>query len=194
MGQDKSPSQELRESFETTALPYTDAVYNKAYRLTQNREEARDLVQETFLRAYRTFSNFTPGTNCRAWLFKITYSIFVNRYRKVQRQPQQVSMDELEEKFHVALADLKHDGREDVLNSFDWKELEVDKALGSLSEEFRSTILLVDVEGLTYDEAADVLECPVGTVRSRLFRARKELFVSLAEYARGKGYLAKTET
>ncbi|MBA3711856.1 MAG: sigma-70 family RNA polymerase sigma factor [Pyrinomonadaceae bacterium] len=175
-----------RAQFEAVALPFTKSIYNTALRLTHRPEDASDLVQETFLRAYRTFSNFTPGTNCKAWLFTIMYSVFVNKYRKAQREPQLVSIAELEEKFHRSLATTEWDER--VARNLTEFGTEVDQALNGLPESFRLAVLLVDVEEMSYEEAADVLQCPVGTVRSRLFRARKLLFLELQQFARNKGH------
>ncbi len=167
-----------------------DALYNKALHLTRRPEDASDLVQETFLRAYRTFGNFVAGTNAKAWLFTILYSIFINRYRKEQREPDTVSMDEMEEAFHQTLADPDWEANFITLvdSKLDWSGPEVRAALEQLPEAFRTAILLVDVEGLPYEEAAAVVDCPVGTLRSRLFRARRVLFVALSDYARRMGF------
>src|SRR5260370_28351017 len=138
--------------FEAVALPFMDALYHKAFHLTRSHEDASDLVQETYLRAYRTFSNFTAGTNCKAWLFTILYSIFVNKYRKEQREPDTVSMDDLEETFHRTLADGNwEDDFIALANSEpDWQGPEVSRALDKLPQGFPSVGLLVDVEGLDY--------------------------------------------
>ncbi len=179
-------AEDKRDQFEALALPFTKSIYNTALRLTHRPEDASDLVQETCLRAYRTFSNFTPGTNCKAWLFTIMYSVFVNRYRKEQREPKSVSIEELEEKFHRSLAAAEWDSH--LAPNPGEMGTEVDRALNQLPESFRLTVLLVDVEEMTYEEAAAILNCPVGTVRSRLFRARKLLFLELQQYAGEKGY------
>ena len=180
-----------RVQFEVAALPFTKPLYNTALRLTHRPENASDLVQETYLRAYRTFHNFTVGTNCKAWLFTILYSVFVNKYRKEQREPEAVSIDELEEKFQHCLATAEWDPHL-VLNPME-VGTEMDQALSRLPEAFCLALLLVDVEEMTYEEAAAVLNCPVGTVRSRLFRARKLLFVELQQYALKKGYVQKAK-
>jgi len=179
--------------FEAATLPFMEALYNQALRLTQRPEDARDIVQETYLRAYRTFANFKEGTNCKAWLFTILYSIFVNKYRKEQREPDTVSIEELEEKFHRILADPDWETNFVALtrSEFDWQEPEVNHALAKLPEDFRSAVLLVDVEGFTYQEAAAALDCPVGTLRSRLFRARRILFLELHDYARRRGLIRR---
>ncbi len=179
-----------REAFEAVAIPLMRALHNTALRLTQNPEDAADLVQETFLRAYRTFANFTPGTNCKAWLFTILYSIFVNQYRQAKRRPRMESVEELEERFHRFIQ-APSDPALDIttVEGWGWRwSPEVERALRELPEEFRAPLLLVDVEGLSYEEAAAVLGCPVGTVGSRLFRARMSLFALLQGYAQQAGY------
>jgi RNA polymerase sigma-70 factor (ECF subfamily) len=177
--------------FEAAALPFMDALYNQALRLSRRSEDAGDLVQETYLRAYRTFANFKEGTNCKAWLFTILYSIFVNKYRKDQREPDTVPIEELEETFHRTLADGAWETNFVALtrSELDCEEPEVNHALAKLPEGFRSAVLLVDVQGFTYEEAAAALECPVGTLRSRLFRARRMLFLELEDYARRMGLI-----
>lgn len=176
--------------FESAALPFMGALYHKAVVLTRRPEDASDLVQETYLRAYRNFASFTEGTNCKAWLFTIQYSIFVNKYRKAQREPELLSIDEMDEQFHGAIG---LQNWEAGFAALDWKEPEVDAALGKLPEGFRAAVLLVDVEELSYEEAATVLACPVGTLRSRLARARRMLFVELREYARTKGFCREAQ-
>ena len=178
-----------RKQFEAAALPFAKSVYSGALRFTRRPEDANDLVQETYLRAYRTFSNFTPGTNCKAWLFTIMYSIFVNKYRKEQREPEAISIEELEEKFHRSLAAAGGDTQ--LTQNLREVGTEVDKALNQLPESFRLAVLLVDVEEMSYEEAAAVLRCPIGTLRSRLFRARKLLFIELQPYAQRKGYVQR---
>ena len=179
--------------FEAAALPFMDALYKQALHLTRRPEDADDMVQETYLRAYRTFSSFKEGTNCKAWLFTILYSIFVNKYRKEQSEPDTISIDELEERFHRTLADRDWETDFAALtrSELDWKGPEVNQALAELPEDFRSAVLLVDVEGFTYEEAAAALDCPVGTLRSRLFRARRMLFQQLHDYARKMGFIRK---
>jgi RNA polymerase sigma-70 factor (ECF subfamily) len=181
-----------RARFEATALPYLKSAYNFALRLTRRPDDARDLVQETYLRAYRTFDNFRAGTNSKAWLFTILYSIFVNRYHKERREPRTVSVEELEEKFHRSLVSADLEGSHPAGVPPEWTDREVESAFDELPESFRSVVLLVDVEELSYAEAAAALDCPVGTIRSRLSRARKALYVSLEDHARRAGYLKDT--
>lgn len=184
-----------RVDFEATALPYMSAIYNAALRLTRGSDDAADLVQETFLRAYRTYENFAPGTNCRGWLFTILYSVFYNAYHTARRQPAStsISVDDLEgplqryleapDDTEATAASLPVAGASGVrMNP------EVALALGRLPDEFRAAVLFVDVEGLSYDEAAMVLACPVGTVRSRLYRGRRLLFGALQQYAATLGF------
>jgi RNA polymerase sigma-70 factor (ECF subfamily) len=177
---------EKRERFEKTALPFLPAVHGTARRLTRNSEDARELAQETFLRAYRTFAGFRPGTNCKAWLLTILYSIFVNRYHKEKRAPKTIPLEGLEERLPAAPEPAGPAGRPP-----EWSDAEVEAAFARLPDGFQAILLLVDVEELTYEEAAVALSCPVGTVRSRLFRARKLLAAALEDHARRAGYLGR---
>ncbi len=181
-----TPSRNLRAEFEETALPIAPALYRTARRLTRGPEDASDVVQETMLRAYRTFHGFQPGTNARAWLFRILYSILANHWRRRKRTPEEVSLEGVEERFALALRASGADAELALLQRLDASP-EIDSALKDLSEEYRAAVLLVDVEDLSYEEAADVLGCAVGTIRSRLHRARKLLFASLHDYARRTG-------
>jgi RNA polymerase sigma-70 factor, ECF subfamily len=178
-----------RTAFEAAAVPFMPSLYNTALRLTHRTEDAADLVQETYLRAYRTFENFTPGTNCKAWLLTILYSIFINQYRQAKRRPAMESLDDLEERFHqVAQAAIPAlDATTVEAWGSRWSP-EVERALRQLPEDLRAPLLLVDIEGLSYEEAASVLGCAVGTVGSRLFRGRKSLFVMLQEFAHQAGF------
>ena len=183
--------EDRRADFESTVLQEMQTIYNCARRLARGDEDdAGDLVQETCLRAYRTFDNFTPGTNCRAWLLTIMYSVFYNQHDKATRRGPTVSVDELEERFHNYL-ESPHDTTE-AASTADVRgtrmNVEVAGALDGLPPDFRDPILLVDVDGLSYDEAAVALGCPVGTIRSRLFRGRKLLFSALADYASAAGF------
>jgi RNA polymerase sigma-70 factor, ECF subfamily len=179
-----------REAFEAEAIPFMRALHNTAVRLAQDPQDAADLVQETFLRAYRTFENFVPGTNCKAWLLTILYSIFVNQYRQTKRRPRIESLDELEERFHQ-FTQAQQGPEFDItaVESWGWRwSPEVERALRELPEDFRAAILLVDVEGLSYEEAASVLGCAAGTVGSRLYRGRMALVALLRDYASQAGY------
>ncbi len=183
---ERAKGRNLRSEFEEAALPIAPALYRTARRLTRAPEDASDAVQETFLRAYRTFDRFQPGTNVRAWLFTILYSILTNAWRRRQRTPEEVPIEIVEERFAHALRSPQVDSESALLKRLGASP-EIDFALKELPEEYRAAVLLVDVEELTYEEAAEALECPVGTLRSRLHRARKLLYVSLLDYARRAG-------
>ena len=148
-----------RSRFEQEVFPHLRSVYNTALRLARQEADARDLVQETLLRAVRTHDGFRPGTNARAWLFTILYSVFINRYRKAQRAPDLLSTEDLEARFHE---ELRQPGPPGVHAS---TAVEVERALAALPEAFRAAVVLVDLEELTYEEAAAVAECPVGTLK-----------------------------
>ena len=182
-----------RAEFESAAIPFMSGLYNSALRLTHGSDDASDLVQETYLRAYRTFENFEPGTNCRGWLLTIMYSVFFNQYHKARRQPAAVSIDDLEARYQHYLE--SPDDNTDAAATTaavgaggTRVNPEVALAIGRLPEEFRAAVVFVDVEGLSYDEAAVVLGCPVGTVRSRLFRGRRLLYAALHQYAATLGF------
>jgi RNA polymerase sigma-70 factor (ECF subfamily) len=164
---------------------HLSAVYHSARRLARREDEARDLVQDTMLRAYRAFDGFTPGTNARAWLLTILYSVFVNQYRRTAREPAQVSIEELEARHAHELAAAEVELPDPFGGT--WSEAAVEAAVAELPEAFRLTVLLVDVDDLSYEEAAKVLGCEIGTVRSRLFRARRLLAASLTDFARQRG-------
>ncbi len=184
---------ERRARFEALALPFAGQLERTARRLTGGGADATDLVQETYLRAYRTFEGFSAGTNCKAWLFTILYSVFVNRYRKGRREPLMVSIDDVE---NGSAELLQNDDYGDPPADIEARRtsVEVVAALGRLPEMFRSAIELVDLRDLSYEQAAAALDCPIGTLRSRLFRARKRLVVSLRNYALEAGYLKPSRT
>jgi RNA polymerase sigma-70 factor, ECF subfamily len=176
------------ERFAAEALPHLDRLFRVARRLLAglgSRDEAADLVQETFLRAFRTFASFRPGTDSRAWLFTILYSVFSNRYRQRQRRPVQVSLEALEKTLHHELAAPTWEDplTRLVAGRHGAGEL-VDRALAELPEEFRAAVALVDLGDASYEEAAAALGCPVGTVRSRLSRGRRLLAARLRDLAR----------
>ena len=178
-----------RELFQKEALPHLDHLYTVAFHLARNRDDASDLVQETMLRALRFFDQFTPGTNCRAWLLTILYNVFRNRYR--QSASERVAATEEEFEDQVEAMALRSDAPPNnpetaVLSTL--LEGEVQSALDSLPEDFRTVLLLVDIQELRYDEAAAVLNIPVGTVRSRVSRARATLKKALAGFARSRGF------
>jgi RNA polymerase sigma-70 factor (ECF subfamily) len=178
------PPDRRREVFEAVALPCAAAVHRFVRRLTRDPETAADLVQDVFLRAYRSFDAFEPGSNCRAWLLAIAYSVFINRHRKDRRAPPLVELSEVDaEQVPAAGWSVQRDF---------WTGARLESALLDLPEEIRAVVVLVLIEELTYVEAAQVLNCPVGTIRSRLFRGRRALFVSLQEQAADAGLLDGT--
>ena len=182
---------QVRTRFEAVAVPLLAVVYRAALRFTGHAEDARDITQETFLRAFRTFDRFQPGTNCKAWLLTIVYSVFVNRYRRQQREPL-VAVDDVDSctrrltlprRSPTSPPATPAESSGGAFPGFEQSDPEIEQALNRLPESFRSAVLLVDVEELTYEEAAAVLECPVNTVRSRLFRGRGLLWTALRGYA-----------
>lgn len=182
--------------FEETAMPHIHALHSFALRFTRRREEAEDLVQETLLRGFRFFHRYEAGTNIRAWLFKIMRNLFINRYRKVQREPDTLDYGGVEsalESLLQAEATENPSGKtpEEVLlaGSVDDR---VEQAMGELPEEYRSVLLLSAMGELSYKEIATVLSIPIGTVMSRLHRARRLMQAQLLDYAREQGLVAAT--
>lgn len=179
-----------RAVFERLAMPHARALHRTAQRLTRSVDDASDVVQETFLRAYRTFANFQAGTNEKAWLFTILYSIMSNRWQATRRAPAEVALDDLDAWVPLAAAA----NAERVLLNRLGATPEILRALDALPEPYRAAVLLVDVEELTYEEAAAALACPVGTVRSRLARGRRQLCASLTTYATTIGVVRSSTT
>jgi RNA polymerase sigma-70 factor (ECF subfamily) len=176
--------------FEEQALPFMDQLYAAAMRLTRNPADAADLVQETFVKAYQAFGQFQQGTNLKAWLYRIQTNTFINNYRKNQRNPYQGTIDDLE--------DWQLGGAESVTQSTSTQSAEaeaidhlpdsdVKDALQSIPEDFRMAVYFADVEGFSYQEIADIMKTPVGTVMSRLHRGRRMLRELLSDYARDRG-------
>jgi RNA polymerase sigma-70 factor, ECF subfamily len=182
----------LDERFEREAIPFMPEMYAAAMRLTRNPSDAEDLVQETFLRAYRGFGGFEPGTNLRAWLYRILTNAYINTYRKRQREPQTVSDEEvpewyLYEKLGGEGAEASAEAR--VLESL--PDQDVQDALADLPEQFRLAVLLADVEGFSYKEIAEILDIPMGTVMSRLHRGRRALEKRLWDVMRERGLVRR---
>ena len=190
MGTDTS---DLRRRFEKEALPFAGVLFATAMRVVGRPEDAEEVVQETFLRGYRTFQNFREGSNAKAWLFTILYSIVKNRYRQASRRPTETSLTELEETNPAPLETRSWGSHEALLRELDVDRMpaEIVEAFAALPPPSRMIILLVEVEELEYDEVARILDCPVGTVASRLYRARRQLFDRLAPYVRDRGYCAE---
>jgi RNA polymerase sigma-70 factor (ECF subfamily) len=183
-------------NFEAAAMPFVDALYNTAYRMTRNSEDAEDLVQETYLKAYRYYDKFEEGTNFKAWLFKIMKNTFINNYRKKQQAPTLSDFAEIEESFETQVSEdaskpgLKNPEEELLENVLDE---DVQRALDKLPPDYRMVVLLADLEGFSYKEIAEILEVPVGTVMSRLYRGRRLLEAAMLEFAREHGYLREGE-
>jgi RNA polymerase sigma-70 factor (ECF subfamily) len=180
------PDEAARAEFERVALPHLDQVHGAAVYLTRSPERAADLVQDTFLRAFRFFHRFEPGTNCRAWLLTILHNTFRNRYRAERRERGQLDVDDPVTAAEASRAVERDDDPESLVLS-QLLDQEVAEALRALPEEFRSVIVLVDLQELTYEESAEALGCPIGTVRSRLSRGRRLLAERLRGYARARG-------
>ena len=181
----KTKSQQI---FEKELFPHMEALKTFAYHLTYNEEDADDLVQETYLKAHKFIENYDAGTNAKAWLFKILKNAYINDYRKKVRRPTKVDLDDL-----ISIRDGEnpnshtfHDLRQEIFDNTMGDE--VTMAMNSLPIEFRTGILLCDIENFSYDEIAKILELPIGTVRSRLFRARNMLKEKLKQYAINMGY------
>lgn len=171
-----------RERFDREVLVHLGAAHASALRLTRDADRARDLVQDAVLRAFRAFHTFTPGTNARAWLLKIVYSVFVNQYHRARRAPDRQSLDALENEHGFEPPAPSVPGR-DPWQQDGWTVPEIRRALDRLADEYRLAVLLVDVDELSYEEAAEVMSCAVGTVRSRLYRARRQLADELRAFA-----------
>ncbi len=178
--------EERRASFEREALAHLDALYRVALRLTGNASDAEDLVQETMLRAYRSWERYTPGTNAKGWLLTILRHLFINEYRRRSRHPETVDVDTIE-----PFALFQEVQEEDPQGAFFDRivDEEVLRAVDQLPEAFREAVTLSDVEGLSYEEVAKVLDVPVGTVKSRLYRGRRLLQAKLYDYAVSMGYI-----
>ena len=173
-----------QEMFQNDMVPHMDVLYGYAVYLTGDREEAHDLLQETFLKAFRFYDKFEQGSNAKAWLYRIMRNTYINDYRRVKRTPDIVEYDEQISAYQM----IKHDTKRPDEIETEMFEDEIASAISSLPEKFKSVIYLRDVEDLPYEEIAEALEIPIGTVRSRLHRARAILFEKLKVYARERGY------
>ena len=178
----------LRARFERDVLPLLPSLYGAGLRLTRNPQDAEDLVQEAYLRAYRGFSGFKEGTNLRAWMYRILTNTFINNYRKKQRQPVTVADEDIEDWYlydKLGESGVEASAETEVLEKI--PDEDVQRALEDLPENFRMAVLLADVEGFSYKEIAEILEIPIGTVMSRLHRGRKALQKALWETVRERG-------
>lgn len=176
-----------RAYFEQTALVHLDFLYNIAVKITRNEDDAQDLVQETFLRAFRFFDKYEPGTNCKAWLYRILKNTFINHYRQQHRRPSEVDFDSIEETHEVHV---RHTGskpanpEQDLMNSM--LRDDVRSALEKLPADYREALFLSLVEGFSYREIAEMVGCPIGTVMSRIHRARKLMQRALTVHGQGR--------
>ena len=183
--------QEKVDIFDNEFLPQIDSMYNFAYRLTFDEDDAKDLVQETYLKAFRFIDSFQRGTNAKAWLFRILKNSFINDFRKKSKEPSKVDYQEVETYYNSddvdasITTDLRVEAVQDMIGD------EISNALNSLAVDFRTVIILCDLEGFTYEEMAKILDIPIGTVRSRLHRARNLLKEKLKSYAESMGYQAQ---
>ena len=174
--------------FDTEFMPHVDSMYNFAYRLTFDEDDSKDLVQDTYLKAYRFISSFERGTNAKAWLFRILKNSFINDFRKKSKEPSKVDYQEIESYYNsdevdkTITTDLRVETLQDMIGD------EISNALNSLEVDFRTVIILCDLEGFKYDEMAKILDIPIGTVRSRLHRARNLLKEKLSGYGKKMGY------
>ena len=186
--QAKRSLSENNRIFQEEFMSHADTLYNFAYHLTFNEDDAKDLVQETFLKAYRFINSYIEGTNAKAWLFKIMKNAFINDYRKKSKRPTKVDYEEVvtyqnsDSGSYVQYIDLRHEIFQGMLGD------EVAHALNSLPVDFKTVVLLCDIEGFTYEEMAKIIDIPIGTVRSRLHRARNMLKDVLKVYASQMGY------
>lgn len=182
-------TKELEQRFEDEAMPLIDQLYGGALRMTRNPQDAEDLVQETYLKAYRAFDTFKPGTNLKAWLYRIMTNTYINVYRKRKRRPVEAPTEEITD--YQLYTTSSHDST--GLESAEVQALDnlpnedIVNALNELSDDYRMVVYLADIEGLAYKEIADVMDTPIGTVMSRLHRGRKQLRSLLKEVARDQG-------
>nr|BBH88339.1 RNA polymerase sigma factor [Thermosporothrix sp. COM3] len=189
----EEPNQEPSEDFVAGVLAQLDSLYRTALRMTNNQQEAEDLVQETMLKAFRFSNTYRPGTNLRAWLFRILNTSAINRYRKLATHPTPASLPEGEDFYlynHIrdlSGQDLTQGAEEEVLEKY--LDEDVYRALMDLPYNFRMPVILADIEGLSYKEIAEALQIPIGTVMSRISRARRQLQKSLWQYAQERGYV-----
>jgi RNA polymerase sigma-70 factor (ECF subfamily) len=177
-----------QHEFNKEIIPHLDVLYNFALRLTTDPSDAEDLVQDTIVKAFRFFSSFENGTNAKAWLFRILKNSFINNYRKTSKRPQQVDYDEVSSYYESIRAERTETSDLESLMFRELMDDEMSIALKQLPEDFRTVVLLCDVEGYTYEEIANMLDVPIGTIRSRLHRGRNLLKTELIDYAKKRGY------
>jgi len=193
MADGKAEGVKKRKSFEAEALQHMEALYRTALRMTKNESDAEDLVQEAYVKAYRFWDRFEPGSNCRAWLFKIMTNIFINEYRSKTRSPMSVNVDELDDNFlygQLAVDETTRNPEQELFSRI--FDDDVKKAIESLPDDFRLVVVLAFLEGFSYQEIADIMDLQLGTVKSRLHRGRKLLQKALWDYAIKNGYIKGT--
>ncbi len=185
---------EKNEIFNHEFMPHINAMYNFAFKLTLDEEDAKDLVQDTYLKAYRFMYSFERGTNAKAWLFRILKNSFINEFRKVSKQPKKVDYQEIETYYNSDSTESEStfDLRTEAVRNLIGDEVSI--AINNLPVDFRTVIILADLESFSYEEMSSILDIPIGTVRSRLHRARTILKQKLEEYAKKMGYdVSKTD-
>ena len=185
-----------QQAFAAAAMQFAPQLYNAALRMTRNRADAEDLVQETYLRAYRSYATFEEGTNLRAWLFRILTNTFINAYRSKQRRPQETDLGDIEDLYlycRIGQVNPASISAEDQLLDL-FTDDEVKAALEDLPESFRLPVLLADVEEFSYKEIAEMLDIPIGTVMSRLHRGRKAMHKRLFDFAQARGLIVPSDT
>ena len=189
---DETSTPDPRRDFEEQAIPFMDQLYAAAMRMTRNPADAADLVQETFVKAYGSWSTFTQGTNLKAWLYRILTNTYINTYRKKQREPYQSPIDDLQDwQLGGAESTTSTTARSAEAEAIDRMPASIVKeALQSIPEDFRMAVYLADVEGFAYQEIADIMKTPIGTVMSRLHRGRRLLRDLLSDYAAERGITA----
>lgn len=182
--------QEIRkqEDFNEEIIPHLDALYNFGLRLTSDPNDAEDLVQDTIVKAYRFFSSYEKGTNAKAWLFRILKNSYINNYRRKSKKPQEVDYDEVATFYETIRAERTDTSDLEDKMFRDLIDDDLSRALEEIPEDFRTVVLLCDVEDFTYEEIANMLDVPIGTIRSRLHRGRNLLKAQLMEYATKRGY------
>ena len=177
------------DNFTSETLPHKSALYNYALKISGNADDAQDLVQETYYKAFRYFDKFQSGTNSKAWMFMILKNTFINDYRKSKREPYKLDYEQIQNFYENVKADRAIENNLDKDFYNDLFDDELTEAIDQLPTKMREVFLLCDLEGYSYEETADLVGCPIGTVRSRLHRARHMLQEILFDYAKDKGFL-----
>lgn len=191
MGELTPEERKKQQDFKSEMMPHLDSMYNFALRLTMDPTDAEDLVQDSVVKAFRFFHSYEKGTNAKAWLFRILKNSYINNYRKKSKRPNEVDYDEVSTFYETIRADQTDTSDLEERMYRDMLDDTVTRALESIPEDFRSVVLLCDVEGFTYEEIANMLDVPIGTIRSRLHRGRNLLRASLEDYAKNRGFTSE---